>query len=49
MKTTLKNVMKLFFALLIPATMLVGCQEDMVNPTADGTPEKDKVVIRPGS
>lgn len=47
MKTKLTVITKLFFALLIPASMLVGCNEEMVNPTA-GPPSKEKVVKRPG-
>ena len=32
MKTTLKKVARLSFALLIPAAFLVGCQEDLTEP-----------------
>lgn len=47
MKTKLSKITKLFFALLIPMSMLVGCNEEDVNPMA-GPPSKEKVVKRPG-
>ncbi len=47
MKTIIKKSLHLFFALLIPASFLLGCQEDIQEPVFDGIPEPGKIVPPP--
>lgn len=48
MKTTLKKITKFFFALLIPAAFLAGCQEDLAEP-GSSMPPKSEIKMPPGS
>ena len=45
MKTTLKKVARFSFALIIPAALLAGCQEDLTEPNMAHPP---KVKTIPG-
>lgn len=45
MKTTLRKIARLSFALIIPAAfMMSSCQEDLIEPIS-AKPPKDKIVI----
>ncbi len=46
MKTTLKTIKRFFFVLLIPVTLLLGCQEDLTQSDASAMPPKDKIIIK---
>ena len=45
MKTVLRKIARLSFALIIPTMFLMGCQEDIDHPTAG---DKTKIKISPG-
>ncbi len=44
MKTIIKKSIHLLFAVLIPASVLFSCQEDLHEPVKAGVPEPGKIV-----
>ena len=44
MKTVLQRITRFSLALIIPAALMVGCQEDITEPQS-AKPPKDKIVI----
>ena len=44
MKTVLRKIARISFAVIIPAVFLLGCQEDLTEPQS-AKPPKDRIVI----
>ncbi len=47
MRSVIKKSIHLFIALMIPASVLFSCQEDIQEPVQDGVPEPGKIVPPP--